>query len=149
MHRCAARVRGFHDARRALLHFCPAAISISVALGALLSTVGAHAQVQRNFPQNALRGQVEFGNPPEVWLNGQPTRLSPGSRVRDPNQMVVMSGALIGQKLIVNYVQDGMGQLHEVWILTPAEISRQPWPRTPVEAQAWRFDFGAQTWTKP
>ena len=30
-----------------------------------------------------------------------------------------------------------------------AEAARKPWPSTPAEAAAWRFDGAAQTWSKP
>ena len=32
----------------------------------------AAAQVQRNFPQNALRGAIVIGVAPEIQLNGEP-----------------------------------------------------------------------------
>ena len=38
----------------------------------------AAAQVQRNFTAKALRGEIVFGTPPEVKLNGKPARLAPG-----------------------------------------------------------------------
>jgi len=107
------------------------------------------AQVQRNFPQTALRGDLTFGQAPEVKLNGQATRLAPGARIRGTDNMLKMSGALTGQTLTVNYTIDGMGQLHDVWLLTDAEKARKPWPRTPAEAQAWNFDPAAQIWSKP
>jgi len=35
--------------------------------------------------------------------------------------MLVMPGAIIGQKYLVNYTRDAAGLLREVWILTPDE----------------------------
>ncbi|KQW00133.1 hypothetical protein [Rhizobacter sp. Root1221] len=107
------------------------------------------AQVQRPFPQNALRGTITFGQPPVVALNGQVTQLSPGARVRDGNNMVVMTGQLINLKVVVNYTIDASGQVHNVWILRPEEVKMRPWPVTTAQAQAWAFDPAAQTWTKP
>ena len=46
----------------------------------------AAAQVQRNFTAKALRGEIVFGTPPEVTLNGKPARLAPGARIRDAEQ---------------------------------------------------------------
>jgi hypothetical protein len=37
--------------------------------------------------------------------------------------MLVMSGTLIGQELLVNYTRESAGMVHEVWILTPAEAA--------------------------
>ncbi|HSW06120.1 hypothetical protein [Aquabacterium sp.] len=112
------------------------------------SFVAVHAQAVRPFPSNALRGQLVVTQPPEVLLNNQPARLSPGSRIRGDNNMLVLSGAAIGQKLLVNYTLDSSGQVHDVWILRSDEAARQPWPTTRDEAQRWSFDAASQTWTK-
>jgi hypothetical protein len=112
---------------------------------------GAWAQnvVQRNFPANALRGEIAFGQPPGVVLNGQAARLSPASRIRGTNNLLVMSGALIGMKAVVHYTVDPLGLVHDVWILTDAERAKQPWPTKAADAKAWSFDPVAQVWTKP
>jgi len=122
---------------------------VSAAVLAACLVAPAAAQQQRNFPQNALRGSLVIGNPPEIVLNGQPSRLAPGARIRGQQNMLEMSGALVGMKFLVNYTTDIGGAVKDVWILTPAEAARKPWPTTPAEAQAWRFDPVAQTWTKP
>ncbi len=109
----------------------------------------ATAQVQRSFPADALRGEIVIAQPPELSLNGNAARLSPGSRIRGQDNMMQMSGALIGQSLPVNYTLDTYGLVRDVWILRPEEIRKRPWPRTPAEAKSWRFDPTAQTWSKP
>lgn len=107
------------------------------------------AQAQRLFERNALRGELVITAPPEARLNGQAVRLSPGARIRSVQNMIQLSGSLIDQKLLVNYTLDGFGQVHEVWVLSPAEAARQPWPKTVNEAQAWIFDPVLQRWSKP
>ncbi|MDQ2734378.1 MAG: hypothetical protein M3Y55_05170 [Pseudomonadota bacterium] len=107
------------------------------------------AQVQRNFPQNALRGALVFVQAPEVMLNGELARLAPGARIHDANNMTVVPGGLIGGRFLVHYTIDLYGLVKDVWILTPAEAANQPWPTTPEDARAWAFDPVAQTWTKP
>ena len=59
------------------------------------------------------------------------------------------TGALAGQRLVVNYTLDEFGLIKDVWVLTPAERAREPWPRTPEQAARWRFDPLGQSWTKP
>jgi hypothetical protein len=109
----------------------------------------ATAQVQRNFSAKALRGEVVFGTPPQVTLNGKPARLAPGARIRDANNMLLMSGTLVGGKAVINYTTELEGMLQDVWILNPAEAARKPWPSTDQEAQTWLFNVDNQTWTKP
>ena len=109
----------------------------------------AAAQMQRAFPQDALRGEVAVGSPPEIAVNGRAARLSPGARIRDQNNMLAMSAALSGKRFTAHYTIDTNGNVRDVWILRPDEIAREPWPETLKEAQTWVFDPVAQTWTKP
>ena len=91
-----------------------------------LACVPAFAQgVVRPFPAKALRGMLQVTTPPLVLLNGQPARLSPGARIKNTSNLIVMSATLVGQQLLVNYVADAQGMLHEVWILTPAEAQQK------------------------
>ncbi len=118
---------------------------------ALLLTLAAAlpAQAQRAFERNALRGELVIVAPPEARLNGSSVRLAPGARVRNPQNLLLLSGSLLEQKLLVHYTLDGQGQVQDVWILSAAEAARQPWPRTPAEAQTWIFDPTLQRWSKP
>ena len=109
----------------------------------------AGAQANRTFPANALRGTLLVVAPPQVKVNGAPARLAPGARIRTQDNRIVLSAPLIGVELVVNYTLDNQGQVKDVWILTAAEVARQPWPATPAQAQAWQFDAAAQTWTRP
>jgi len=107
------------------------------------------AAQQRNFPPNALRGALVIATPSEATLNGRPARLAPGLRIRGQDNMLAMSGALIGAHLLVHYTTDIYGLVDNVWILTPQEAARKPWPASAQEAQTWRFDPVAQAWSKP
>ena len=126
------------------------AFKLALALTTLLAcSVPASAQtLMRQFPAVALRGTLEVTQPPEVLINGQPARLSPGSRIRGENNLLQMSGALVGQPLLVNYTRDSLGNVHLVWILSAEEAKKRPWPSTPVQAERWLFDPSAQTWTR-
>ena len=106
------------------------------------------AQVQRNFPADALRGALTVEAAPEITLNGVPARLAPGARIRGQNNMLAMSASLTGLKLLVNYTFDMHGHVKDVWILTPEEAAKRPWPATREEAARWEFDLMAQTWTR-
>ena len=132
MYRCSAR-----------------SIGSLVAASTFFLGVSAAAQTQRNFPQTALRGDLTVGIAPEITLNGKPARLSPGSRIRGADNMMVMSGALTGSRMLVHYTVDTSGLVHDVWILRPEEAARKPWPSTREQAGTWTFDPMAQTWTRP
>src|SRR5262252_2224609 len=120
MNRCVATSR----ARATLSGLALAAAAATT----VLVSMPAAAQVHRNFPQNALRGIVAFGAPPEAQLNGQPARLAPGARIHGLDNMLVMSGTLAGQKFTVDYTLESSGLIYEVWILRAEEAAVQPWP---------------------
>jgi hypothetical protein len=119
-------------------------IGLAVLLGLALP-----AQAQRVFQSNALRGELVVTQPPEALLNGKPVRLAPGARIRNRQNMIQVSGSLLEQKLAVNYTLDGAGEVRDVWILTAAELAKQPWPATAAQAQTWVFDSTLQRWSRP
>ena len=124
--------------------FLAAAFTVCAALPSL-----SLAQAPRNFSASALRGEIVVTAPPELLLNKQPARLAPGARIRGMDNMLVLSGAAVGQRLIVNYTLDLHGHVLDMWVLTPAELARKPWPATPQEAASWSFNPDLQVWSKP
>ncbi len=109
---------------------CAAAWSAPPALAQVTLPAG-FEPVPRVFPQTARRGTLVVVAPPEITLDGRPARLSPGVRIRDPKNRLVLSGTLIGQEVLVNYVRDPLGLVHEVWIITEAEARlRRPGAET-------------------
>lgn len=111
---------------------CPAPPSSAPRRTALLAlaslafslTPAAQAQtLKRQFPPKALRGQLVVVQPPWVRLDGQTFQLSPGARIRNTNNTLVLSASLVGQELTVNYLRDGQGLLHEVWVLNAVEAA--------------------------
>ena len=87
---------------------------------AIAQTVG------RPIPPLAQRGTLVITQPPNVLLNGQPERLSPGARIRGTNNLLALSGTLVGQTLPVRYLREPQGQIHEIWILTAVEAQQSP-----------------------
>ncbi len=120
---------------------------LATALVACVQT--AAAQAPRNFPGTALRGEVIITHPPELLLNQVPARLAPGARIRGMDNMMVISGAAVNQRMLVHYTRDLHGHLLDVWVLTPAEAARRPWPTTPQEAATWSFNPDTQAWSRP
>ena len=79
--------------------------------------------LKRAFPAHAQRAQMAVVTAHDITLNGKPTRLAPGSRIRTPANALVVSGGLVGQTFVVNYTRDSLGQAHEIWILNAAEAA--------------------------
>lgn len=102
----------------------------------------------RQLSLQSLRGRASFGKPPELSIDGQALRLAPGARIRDEQNLLVLSGQLAGRRLAVNYTLDTYGLVKDVWLLRADELQR-PWPRTREESSTWRFDALQQTWIKP
>jgi hypothetical protein len=132
-----------------------AQLSLALALAgalAVLAPAPAAAQdgqsLQRHFPQAALRGGIVFGTPPAILLNGVNTQTAPSVRIHGLDNLIMMSGQLVGARAVVDYTTDIQGAVKEIWILSAAEQARL-WPTTPADAAAWTFDPIAQTWTKP
>ncbi len=114
--------------RRSSLNACVAwALTSFLSTAALAQSNPGLDAYFRPFPHNALRGVVRVVRPPEILLNGKADLLSPGSRIRDTENRIVMSQQLVGQDLAVNYTREAAGGVHDVWILTPAELAQ---PRT-------------------
>jgi hypothetical protein len=124
-------------------------IAATAALAFACTALPAAAQAQRPFPQNALRGVIAFDSPPLVTLNGKPAQLAPGVRIRGQNNLLVLTGPLVGNKLVVHYTTEFTGLIKDVWILRDDEIKVVPWPTTVEQTQTWSFDAAAQVWTKP
>ena len=132
MHRCTPRL------------LCALALAASTAL-ATFAPLPASAQTTttftpnvRNFPPAALRGEMVVLAPPGITMDGKTDQLSPGSRIHDVNNMLVLSGALVNQTLTVNYLRENMGLVHEVWILNSEEIKQ----KRPNSKRSW-FSWGS------
>jgi hypothetical protein len=108
---------------RVLLALILAASSASPAVMLAQTSINQQLQGQnlRKFPDNAMRGTLQVGAPPQVLLNGKPAELAPGSRIFNEQNMLLLSASIGGNKYLVNYTLDLYGQVKDVWILTPEE----------------------------
>lgn len=81
--------------------------------------------IVREAPKDVKPGIMAVSaTPPEITMGGQPARLSPGARIRDTNNMMVLSGALAGQTVYTVYRRDPLGLVHEVWLLSAEEYRK-------------------------
>ena len=89
----------------------------------LLIAAPAAAQL-RAIPANAKRAQMSHVSENIVELNGRRIQLSPGVRIRDAMNRIIVPNALPAGSL-VKYRRDASGAVREVWILTPEEAARR------------------------
>ena len=95
-----------------------------IALALVLPGLALAQGIRREAPKDVVLGKMVVTAPPQITLDGKPDRLSPGSRIRDLNNMLVLSGGLVGKPLPVVYRRDAAGLVHEAWILTDEEYRK-------------------------
>ena len=129
------------------LSVATASIALLLSACAVFST-SAIAQISdakpgvRQFPKAAMRGDMVVKNHPLIAINGKPEQLSPGARIFDKNNFLVLSGQLVNQEVLVNYVRDGGGQIHQVWILNSDEAKEK---RAGASTTIFNFFSGSAT----
>ncbi|MFM7331031.1 MAG: hypothetical protein ACKO1L_05130 [Brachymonas sp.] len=135
---------------RCLLLLC--SLSLAAAVQAQLSEplpVNENAILQtgtpglRKFPDKALRGTFKVVQTPDILIDGKRERLSPGSRIRDTSNRLVMSASITGAELTVNFVRNPQGDVHEVWILTELEAKQKIKTNTPANNFSFASDGDA------
>jgi hypothetical protein len=93
-------------------------------LAFVATAIGAQSLV-REAPKDVKPAIIAVSStPPIITVDGAPDRLSPGARVRDRNNMLVLSGALAGKTLYTVYRRDAAGMVHEVWLLNEEEYGK-------------------------
>jgi len=108
---------------RARAAFC-AIVTLAVFSPFCVPAPAAAQGIQREAPKDVVLGQMTVGSPPEISMDGKPDRLSPGYRIRDLNNMLVLSASIAGKTLPVVYRRDAAGLVHEAWILSAAEYGK-------------------------
>jgi hypothetical protein len=121
MNRCSSTLTRFKRAFNATL-FVAACAVFTPAVLLFPSKASAQALV-RAFPEKAQRGTLVVGMAPEIKLDGKLDRLSPGARIRNVANVVILPAQVVGEELTVNYVRDAAGLVHEVWILSKLELA--------------------------
>lgn len=88
--------------------------------------INAAAQgIVREAPKDVKPAVIEVSpTPPIIKIDGKEDRFSPGARIRDINNMMVLTGQLAGQRVYTVYRRDGAGLVHEVWLLTEDEYKK-------------------------
>lgn len=94
---------------------------------ALVAAAAATAQVgaARNVPRDVKPAIISVSaTPPLIEVDGRPDRFSPGARIRDREERLVLTGTLAGRSVYTVYKRDGAGLVHEVWLLNEEEYRK-------------------------
>jgi hypothetical protein len=62
--------------------------------------------------------------PPIIQVDGKDDRFSPGVRIRDRQNRLVLTGTLAGNTIYTVYKRDAAGLVHEVWVLNEEEFRK-------------------------
>jgi hypothetical protein len=89
------------------------------------------AGAQRNFPEQAKRGDMKAYEYPSMKIDDKTFRLSPGSRIFNENNLIIMPASLQIQAAPVMYMLDTRGDLSSIWLLTRDEAARIAPPQPP------------------
>lgn len=76
----------------------------------------------RAIPDTAVNGIMSPPNGRDIFIDGEPKRLSPGATIRDANNRILLP-MYITVAIPVRYQLDRYQQVHRVWILTPREYA--------------------------
>lgn len=96
-------------------------------LGLTLAGTAAVAQITtiRGAPVGVKPALIAVSaTPPIIQVDGKDDRLSPGARIRDRDNRLVLSGTLAGRQVYSVYKRDAAGLVHEVWLLNEEEFRK-------------------------
>ena len=124
-----------------------ALLGLSLAAGAALAQ-----GFVREAPKDVKPAVIAVSaTPPIITVDGKADRFSPGVRIRDRNNMLMLTGGLAGKSLYTVYKRDGAGLVHEVWLLSAEEYAKVGGANTGDAAGYLRFQellnilFGLRT----
>ena len=98
---------------------------------ALALACATQALAERNFPQQAKRGDMKAFAYPSMKIGDKVYRLSPGSRIFNYQNLIIMPASIQIQAAPVMYTLDTRGDLASIWMLTRDEAARHPLPQPP------------------
>jgi hypothetical protein len=100
-------------------------------LAALTILTATQASAERNFPEQAKRGDMKAYEYPSMKIGDNIYRLSPGSRIFNQSNLIITPASLQVQAAPVMYTLDIRGDLSSIWMLTDEEAARLPSPQPP------------------
>ncbi|HEY0824570.1 MAG TPA: hypothetical protein VGD76_12340 [Ramlibacter sp.] len=95
--------------------------------GFALAATAASAQVSsiRNAPRDVKPAIIAVSaTPPIITVDAKADRFSPGARIKDRDERLVLTGTLAGKSVYTVYRRDAAGLVHEVWLLNEEEFRK-------------------------
>lgn len=83
-------------------------------------------------PQDLQYARLRVLQSPEILLDEQPARLSPGARIRHTSNLIALPASLTGQDLPVLFRREPGGLVHEAWVLREDEAAALQQAATPA-----------------
>lgn len=99
----------------------------SALLGLSFAGFAASAQIEsiRSAPRDVKPAIIAVSaTPPIIKVDGKDERFSPGARIRDRDNRLVLTGGLAGKSVYSVYKRDAAGLVHEVWLLNEEEYKQ-------------------------
>jgi hypothetical protein len=96
-------------------------------LGLSFAAFSASAQIEsiRSAPRDVKPAIIAVSaTPPIIQVDGKNDRFSPGARIRDRDNRLVLTGTLAGKSVYTVYKRDPVGLVHEVWLLNEEEYRK-------------------------
>ncbi|HUF19597.1 MAG TPA: hypothetical protein VMP00_02475 [Burkholderiales bacterium] len=84
----------------------------------------------RTFPANAQRGEIKAHQYPYYTIGKVTYRMGAGGRIYNEQNMIVMPASVLQNTAHVMYTVDLGGNLHRMWLLTPAEAAIHKLPKS-------------------
>ena len=100
-------------------------LSALAALAFAATSVCAQITTERGAPLGVKPALIAVSaTPPIIQVEGKEDRFSPGVRIRDRSNRLVLTGTLAGQTVYSVYKRESSGLVHEVWLLNEEEFRK-------------------------
>jgi len=114
------------------VHTMKLCLIVLVGVLAGLSTTLAFADV-RPFPEGTKRGVFKASAFPDIVIDGKIRLTSPGTRIYGEDNLLIMGPNLPKATFKIHYLENDLGEIKTIWILTDEEIRHGP--PAPVKIQ--------------
>ncbi len=99
---------------------------LTAAGATMLTAAPAALAFDRPFPPTAKRGVMRPGLFPAITIDGRPRIMTPAARIWNTDNMIEMPASLPVKSVAVNYTENDVLEIEQVWILSDDEARQTP-----------------------